>query len=115
MQALVFGMSLPRTVATIVSFPQVLGHEVVGYVEAVGPGVRRRRVGDRVVLNPWLSCAPRGLPLCGWCARGDLAQCLNFTRGVIAAGIHHGNSSEATGGFASRVPAHESQCIPIPD
>jgi threonine dehydrogenase-like Zn-dependent dehydrogenase len=100
----------------LVSFPQVLGHEVVGYVESVGPGVRHRRVGERVVLNPWLSCAPRGIvPPCEWCARGELAQCTNFARGTIAPGIHHGTSRDATGGFAPLVPAHESQCIPIPD
>jgi threonine dehydrogenase-like Zn-dependent dehydrogenase len=98
-----------------ISFPQVLGHEVVATVERVGPGVQRRRVGERVVLNPWLSCATRGLPACEWCQRGDLAQCLNFRRGHIDAGIHHGNSRHATGGFAPLLPAHESQCIPIPD
>jgi len=99
----------------LVSFPQVLGHEVVGYVEAVGPAVRQRRVGERVVLNPWLSCTPRGIsPLCSWCEQGDFAQCQNFARGSVAPGIHHGNSSDVTGGFAPLVPAHESQCIPIP-
>jgi len=46
---------------------------------------------------------------------GDLAQCLNFRRGTIEPGIHHGNSRHATGGFAPLLPAHESQCIPIPD
>ena len=99
----------------MISFPQVLGHEVVATVESVGPAVRTRRVGERVVLNPWLSCATRGLPLCEWCQRGELAQCLNFTRGGLPPGIHHGNSSGAPGGFADRLPAHESQCIPIPD
>jgi threonine dehydrogenase-like Zn-dependent dehydrogenase len=98
-----------------ISFPQVLGHEVVATVERVGPDVRARRPGERVVLNPWLSCAPRGLPLCEWCRRGDLAQCLNFRAGRIEPGIHHGNSRQATGGFAPLLPAHESQCIPIPD
>jgi len=98
-----------------ISFPQVLGHEVVATVERVGAGATRRRPGERVVLNPWLSCAPRGLPLCEWCQRGDLAQCLNFRRGAIEPGIHHGNSRHATGGFAPLLPAHESQCIPIPD
>ena len=67
------------------------------------------------MLNPWLSCVTRGLPLCEWCQRGDLAQCLNFRRGAIEPGIHHGNSRHATGGFAPFLPAHESQCIPIPD
>lgn len=100
----------------LISFPQVLGHEVVGYIDAVGPDVRQRRVGERVVLNPWLSCAPRGItPLCAWCERGEYAQCANFARGALAPGIHHGNSKDATGGFAPYVPAHESQCIPIPD
>jgi threonine dehydrogenase-like Zn-dependent dehydrogenase len=107
--------ALDNPMTALISFPQVLGHEVVGRVESVGPGVDPGRVGQRVLLNPWLSCAVRGLPLCEWCRRGDLAQCLNFTRGSIAPGIHHGNSSDATGGFAERLPAHESQCIPIPD
>lgn len=99
----------------LISWPQVLGHEVVGVIDEVGPAVAKRRVGERVVLNPWLSCAPRGLPPCEWCQRGELAQCLGFRRGVASPGIHNGNSATATGGFASRVPAHESQWIPIPD
>jgi threonine dehydrogenase-like Zn-dependent dehydrogenase len=97
-----------------ISFPQVLGHEVVASVERVGPAVRGLRPGERVVLNPWLSCATRGLALCEWCQRGDLAQCLNFRGGPLTPGIHHGNSSQATGGFAPLLPAHESQCLPVP-
>jgi threonine dehydrogenase-like Zn-dependent dehydrogenase len=107
--------ALDNAMTALISFPQVLGHEVVGVVERVGPGVRSRRVGERVVLNPWLSCAPRGLPLCDWCRRGETAQCRNFARGVLAPGIHTGNSRQATGGFAPRLPAHESQCIRVPD
>ncbi|TMA35694.1 MAG: zinc-binding dehydrogenase [Deltaproteobacteria bacterium] len=99
----------------MISWPQVLGHEVVGVIDEVGPGVTQRAIGQRVVLNPWLSCATRGLPLCDWCEEGDFAQCLNFARGHAAPGIHSGNSATATGGFAPRVPAHESQWIPIPD
>jgi threonine dehydrogenase-like Zn-dependent dehydrogenase len=107
--------ALDNPMTSLISFPQVLGHEVVGVIESVGPEVRERRVGERVVLNPWLSCAPRGLAPCEWCERGEFAQCLNFKRGVVEAGIHHGNSAQATGGFAPRLPAHESQCIPVPD
>ena len=107
--------ALDNPMTSVISFPQVLGHEVVGRIERVGPAVDSRRVGQRVLLNPWLSCAVRGLPPCAWCRRGELAQCENFTRGSIAPGIHHGNSRDATGGFAERLPAHESQCIPIPD
>ncbi len=98
----------------LISWPQVLGHEVVAVIDEVGPQVKGRRVGERVVLNPWLSCVPRGVAPCEWCRRGDLAQCLNFARGVPTPGIHSGNSATATGGFAPRVPGHESQWIPIP-
>jgi threonine dehydrogenase-like Zn-dependent dehydrogenase len=67
------------------------------------------------VLNPWLSCATRGLPPCDPCRRGELAQCLSFRRGTLAPGIHHGNSASAPGGFADLLPAHESQCFPVSD
>ena len=108
--------NLDNPMTSLISFPQVLGHEVVGTVERVGPGVRTRKVGDRVVLNPWLSCAPRGIqPPCPSCAGGNFSRCYNFKKGILAPGIHTGNSSTATGGFAPLVPAHESMCISVPD
>ncbi len=107
--------SIDNPMTAMISFPQVLGHEVVGVIDRIGPSVSGLSVGQRVVLNPWLSCAPRGLALCEWCEQGDLAQCSNFRRGSLEPGIHTGNSRDATGGFAPLVPAHESMCIPIPD
>ena len=108
--------SMDNPMTALISFPQVLGHEVVGTIERVGPGVRERRVGERVVLNPWLSCGPRGIvPPCPACARGQYSICRNFHRGNIPPGIHTGNSAAATGGFAPFVPAHESMCIPVPE
>jgi len=108
--------SMDNPMTSLISFPQVLGHEVLGTVETVGAGVKHRRVGQRVVLNPWLSCGPRGIhPPCAACAHGDYSICENFTRGHLAPGIHTGNSSSATGGFAPLVPAHESMAIPVPD
>jgi threonine dehydrogenase-like Zn-dependent dehydrogenase len=56
------------------SLPQVLGHEVVADVVALGPEAEGLDIGDRVVLNPWLSCGPRGVtPLCPACAVGDFS------------------------------------------
>jgi threonine dehydrogenase-like Zn-dependent dehydrogenase len=108
--------NLDNPMTSLISFPQVLGHEVVGRVVRVGPRVRERRIGDRVVLNPWLSCGPRGIdPPCEACRDGDFSICENFVRGHLAPGIHTGNSSTATGGFAPLVPAHESMAIPVPD
>jgi len=108
--------SVDNPMTALISFPQVLGHEVVGTIDRVGPAVRSRRLGERVVLNPWLSCAPRGIePPCPACRNGQYSICRNFARGSLPPGIHTGNSSKATGGFAPRVPAHESMCIPVPD
>ena len=98
-----------------ISFPQVLGHEVVATVEAAGPdaGVEP---GQRVVLNPWLSCEVRGVtPMCPSCAVGDYSLCWHFHDGDLQPGIHTGNSADATGGFAERLPAHRRMIIPIPD
>jgi threonine dehydrogenase-like Zn-dependent dehydrogenase len=98
------------------TFPTVLGHEVVADVVEVGPAVSTLEVGQRVVLNPWLSCGPRGIdPPCGSCRAGDYSLCWHFTEGPLAAGIHTGTSKDAPGGFAEYLPAHESMLIPVPD
>lgn len=100
------------------SLPQVLGHEVVGEVAELGPEARGCGLvrGQRVVLNPWLTCLPRGVtPLCDACVAGDLSQCWSFTAGEIAPGIHTGTSRDATGGFAELFPAHPSMLFPVPD
>ena len=102
--------------STLISFPAVLGHEVVGTIEQVGPGVRSRRLGERVAVNPWLSCGPRGIdPPCWACRQGLYPFCEHFTDGSLPAGMHTGNNSGVSGGFAARLPAHESQLFPIPD
>ncbi|HRW61667.1 MAG TPA: alcohol dehydrogenase catalytic domain-containing protein, partial [Defluviicoccus sp.] len=44
-------------------FPRTLGHEPVGEVVAVGPGVRSRRIGDRVGV-PWIQTT---CGRCEWC------------------------------------------------
>jgi threonine dehydrogenase-like Zn-dependent dehydrogenase len=99
-----------------VSFPQVLGHEVVADVVELGPEAEGLEVGDRVVLNPWLSCAPRGVePICPACEHGDYSLCWNFEVGPIAPGIHTGTSSDATGGYAELMPAHDSMLFKVPD
>ena len=98
------------------SFPQVLGHEVVAVVESAGPEAQGFEVGQRVVLNPWLSCAPRGIsPVCPACEAGDYSLCWSFTDGSISPGIHTGVSSDATGGYAELMPAHSTMLFPVPD
>jgi threonine dehydrogenase-like Zn-dependent dehydrogenase len=99
-----------------VSFPQVLGHEVVANVVAIGPEAEGLEIGDRVVLNPWLSCGPRGVsPVCSACEHGDYSLCESFAVGPIAPGIHTGTSRDASGGYAELMPAHDSMLFKVPD
>lgn len=98
------------------SFPQVLGHEVVGEVVELGPEATGVEPGQRVVLNPWLTCAPRGIePLCPACRAGDLSLCWSFTEGDLSPGLHTGVARDATGGYAELLPAHPSMLFPVPE
>lgn len=51
----------------------IIGHEGVGIVEAVGPGVAGLRPGDRVVIAPRLTCGQ-----CRYCRRGLDNQCTSY-------------------------------------
>jgi threonine dehydrogenase-like Zn-dependent dehydrogenase len=105
-----------NAMASFCSFPQVMGHEVVADVVATGPKARGLDVGQRVVLNPWLSCAPRGIePRCPACDSGDYSLCWSFTDGDIKPGIHTGVSADVTGGYAELMAAHDSMLFPVPD
>ncbi|HME73230.1 MAG TPA: zinc-binding dehydrogenase [Myxococcota bacterium] len=102
-------------IASIISFPHVLGHESTGVVGEVGPGVTRVRPGDRVVINPWLSCEPRGIsPICPACVAGNLSLCENFDKGDLSPGLHLGNCKDAPGAYATKVAVHQSQVFPLP-
>lgn len=91
----------------LLSFPHVLGHEAVG---------RRRDTGERVVLNPWLSCGPRGVePPCPACAEGRYPWCRSFTTGAVPPAIHIGNCAGAAGVHAERFAAHVGQLFPVPE
>lgn len=101
--------------APLTSMPFVLGHEVVGVVGEVGRDVDRVKVGDRVVLQPALGCAVRGIdPQCAACEAGSAALCRNVTRGDISAGIQTGYCRDTGGGFSGGFVAHQSQLYLVP-
>jgi threonine dehydrogenase-like Zn-dependent dehydrogenase len=105
-----------NAMAGLCSFPQVMGHEVVAEVVELGPEASGFDIGERVVLNPWLSCAARGVdPLCDSCQAGDLSLCHSFMTGPIAPGLHTGLSKDATGAYAELMPAHSSMLFKVPE
>jgi len=82
-------------------YPLVPGHEVVGKVVAIGPGVKSLKVGDRAGLGWYADSCQRCRP----CLSGNQNLC----------GSSQGTIVGRYGGFADKVRASELWCIPIPD
>ena len=101
----------------LVSFPHVMGHEIVARV--AGATVPGFDAGATVVVNPWLGCAPRGITVpCTACAQGMTPLCVHAGEpiaGVDGSGIHTGNIRGLPGGMGTRMVAHGSQVRRLPD
>ena len=82
-----------------VAYPRVMGHEFVGHVEAIGEGVTRVAVGDRVAVEPNYSCGA-----CPLCREGNRNLCL----ARVAIGI------DVDGCFAEVVRVPARCCWPAP-
>jgi NADPH:quinone reductase-like Zn-dependent oxidoreductase len=55
------------------SFPHILGGDGAGVVSAVSSDVRTVKIGERVVLNPGISCYE-----CEYCRDGEHSLCLRY-------------------------------------
>jgi len=90
----------------IVSFPFVLGHEVVGITDD----------DRRVVIEPVLSCAARAVdPPCPSCAAGHTGTCERVAFGHVKPGLQTGFCADTGGGWSTGLVAHLSQLHPVPD
>ncbi len=81
------------------ALPVVLGHEFSGIVAAIGPEVRRFKVGDRVTANPVMSCGT-----CLQCRAGRPQVCER--RPLMGVGVH--------GCFAEFTAVREANVYPLP-
>lgn len=91
---------------------QVLGHEIVAVVDDTGPGVTGLSPGDRVLVNPVISCLQRGFrPPCRACREGFPGVCERFDQpgvsGCSAPSI--GFDAAVGGGWGEQFVAHQSQ------
>ncbi len=92
------------------AFPFTFGHENVGRVVEAGPAAGGWAMGERVIVNPMLSCAQRGLePVCAACARGEYGLCRRTTDGPIGNGPMVGYCPGVGGGWSRSFVAHASQ------
>jgi NADPH2:quinone reductase len=83
-----------------IEYPHVPGSDASGVVSGLGEGVTGFKLGDRVLVNPSLSCGT-----CDYCIRGDASMCRTF--GII------GESTRGTCCEKITIPA--SNVIKIPD
>ena len=101
--------------APLTSFPFTFGHEVVGVVTETGPEVCGVTVGDRVVVEPALHCAVRGInPPCDACGHGHYGNCVNVTQGDLAEGVQTGYCRDTGGGWSESFVAHDAQLYKVP-
>jgi D-arabinitol dehydrogenase (NADP+) len=82
------------------TYPLTPGHEFVGEVVSVGPGVNEDLVGHRFVVDNTASCGR-----CVECRRARPAFC----RKLLAQGVN------APGGFAEFVVTSADRCFPVDD
>jgi threonine dehydrogenase-like Zn-dependent dehydrogenase len=81
----------------------VAGHEPSGQVVEVGPGCRRFRVGDRVIVYHIAGCG-----LCSNCRRGHMISCSDLERRASY-------GWQRDGGHAEYILIEESTGVPLPE
>jgi len=90
-------------------FPMVPGHEIAGVVTAVGPGVERFSVGDRVGVG----CMVDSCGECEYCLAGEEQFCL---KGNVQ--TYNGREYDGTptyGGYSRQIVVKEHFVVRIPD
>ena len=108
------------------SFPAVLGHEILGRVKSVGAWVSNVEPGQRVTMDPMISCTTRGYPPedpCPSCSEGLHCTCERAGEDGItligdrplSPGLTIGYHRDLPGGWGQTVLAHESQVFPVDD
>ena len=75
------------------SAPRIFGHEMAGTIVAVGPGVSRFKIGERVMTFHHVPCGE-----CYYCRKGTPAQCPLYKKTGVTAGFE-----PSGGGFAEYI------------
>ncbi|MGL4727062.1 MAG: Zn-dependent oxidoreductase [Scandinavium sp.] len=81
-------------------YPRVIGHEFFGLIDAVGEGVSAERIGQRVSVDPVISCGH-----CYPCSIGKPNVCTS----LVVLGVHR------DGGFSEYAVVPERNAWAIPD
>lgn len=88
----------------------VIGHEMVGVIEELGPGLTGYQVGGRVLVGAITPCGQ-----CHGCLSGYLSQCGHGTGHEAMGGWRMGNTINGAQAEYVRVPYAQANLAPIPD
>src|SRR3954451_7809394 len=97
--------------SAVVSLPCVPGHEVVAELLE---DCEDLAAGTRVVLDPVLTCAARGVEACENCVSGHTNRCERITVGHLSPGLQTGFCKDTGGGWGQQLATHRSQLHPGP-
>ncbi|GAA3705081.1 NAD(P)-dependent alcohol dehydrogenase [Zhihengliuella alba] len=92
-----------------ISYPQVVGHEIVGEVVEVGPEATRHAVGDRVGVG----CMVDSCRECEQCRAGNEHYCLEGNTQTYASVDRDGSITQ--GGYSTHVVVDEDFVLKIPE
>ena len=82
-------------------FPRILGHEPAGEIAALGKDVTSLKVGQRVAVEPAVTCSA-----CDYCLTNHHNHCSNLS--------FHG-SAQSEGFFQEYLNVPVKNCLPVPD
>ncbi|QYF72784.1 NAD(P)-dependent alcohol dehydrogenase [Cryobacterium sp. PAMC25264] len=92
-----------------IQYPQVVGHEIVGIVSAVGSDVSLHQVGDRVGVG----CMVNSCRECENCLAGEEQYCLRGNTGTYASVDRDGTITQ--GGYATHIVVVEDFVLKVPE
>lgn len=98
--------------SALVSLPFVPGHEVVAELLE---DCEDLPAGTRVIVDPVLTCAARGVEACQDCATGATNRCARITVGDVSPGLQTGFCHDTGGGWGQQLSAHRSQLHVVPE
>ena len=92
-----------------ITYPQVVGHEIAGFVTSVGSEVTLHKVGDKVGVG----CMVNSCRECENCLAGEQQYCLNGNTGTYTAVDRDGTITQ--GGYSTHIVVVEDFVLRIPE
>lgn len=91
-------------------FPTVPGHEIVGRVTAIGPDVKRYKVGDHVAVG----CMVDSCMECDQCKKGEEQLCRDGNTGTYG-GFDRFTKTPTLGGYSKHLVVREEFALRVPE